>query len=69
MPEKRFPPGELLGTLCRADGRLGQGKTIADAVTALGAHDSRWRQEHRGVSVAQAWPLKEAACAVSGGVG
>lgn len=69
MPKKRFQPGELLGTLCHADVRLGRGNTIADVVKALGAPDSRWRQAHDGISLAQARRLKEAACAASGGVG
>ena len=69
MPKKRFHLEEIIGKLRHADVLLGRGKQIAEVVKGLGAPDYRWRQEHGGISVAQAWRLKEVVCAASGGVG
>jgi hypothetical protein len=46
MPKKRFQPEEIIGKLRHADILLGQGKKIAEVVTALGVTDVtyyRWR--------------------------
>ena len=62
MPKKRFQPEEIIGKLRHADVLLGQGKKVAEVVNALGVTDvtySRWRQEYRGMTTAQAKRLKE----------
>ena len=62
MPRKGFRPEDILAKLREADVLLGQGKKVAEVVTALGVSEVtyyRWRQEYGGLSVSQARRLKE----------
>jgi putative transposase len=62
MPMKRFTPEQIIGKLRHADVLLGQGKKGAEVGKALGVTEVtyyRWRQEHGGMTTAQAKRLKE----------
>jgi transposase-like protein len=62
MSAKRYRPEEIISKLREADILIGQGKTVAQAIKAIGVSDVtyyRWRQEYGGMSTSQAKRLKE----------
>jgi len=62
MSAKRYRPEEIISKLREADILIGQGKTVAQAIKAIGVADVtyyRWRQEYGGMSTSQAKRLKE----------
>ena len=62
MRKKRFQPEEIITKLREADILIGQGRTVAETIKALGVSDVtyyRWRQAYGGMSTSQAKRLKE----------
>ena len=62
MSQKRYRPEKIVAKLREADVLLGQKKTVAEVVKALGLTDVtyyRWRQEYGGLTTSQAKRLKE----------
>ena len=62
MPTKRHKPEEVVAKLRQVDVLLGQGKTVADAVRAIGVTQvtyGRWRQEYGGLKLDQVKRMKE----------
>ena len=62
MPRKRHKPEEIVAKLRQVDVLVSQGKSVADAVRAIGVTEVtyyRWRQEFGGLQVDQAKRLKE----------
>ena len=62
MSAKRYRPEEIISKLREADILIGQGKTVSQAIKAIGVADVtyyRWRQEYGGMSTSQAKRLKE----------
>ena len=62
MSAKLYRPEEIISKLREADILIGQGKTVAQAIKAIGVADVtyyRWRQEYGGMSTSQAKRLKE----------
>ena len=56
MPTKRHKPEEVVAKLRQVDVLLGQGKSVADAVRAIGVTQvtyGRWRQEYGGLKLDQ----------------
>ena len=62
MPRKRPTPEEIVGKLRQVDVLASQGKSIADAVRAIGTTEVtyyRWRKEYGGLKTYQVRKLKE----------
>ena len=62
MPRKRPTPEEIVAKLRLVDVFVSQGKSVADAVRAIGTTEVtyyRWRQEYGGLKTAQVKRLKE----------
>ena len=62
MPMKRHKPEEVVAKLRQVDVLLGQGKSVAEAVRAIGVTQvtySRWRQEYGGLKLDQVKRMKE----------
>jgi transposase-like protein len=62
MRKKRFRPEEIITKLREADILISQGRSVAEAIKALGVSDVtyyRWRQEYGGMNTSQAKRLKE----------
>ena len=62
MPTKRHKPEEVVAKLRQVDVLLGQGKSVAEAVRAIGVTQvtySRWRQEYGGLKLDQVKRMKE----------
>jgi len=62
MGRKRFRPEEIITKLREADILISQGRTVVEAIKALGVSEVtyyRWRQEYGGMSTSQARRLKE----------
>jgi len=62
MPTKRHKPEEVVAKLRQVDVLLGQGKSVADAVRAIGVTRvtyGRWRQEYGGLKLDQVKRMKE----------
>jgi transposase-like protein len=62
MPTKRHKPEEVVVKFRQVDVLVGQGKTVADAVRAIGVTQvtyGRWRQEYGGLKLDQVKRMKE----------
>lgn len=62
MRKKRYRPEEVITKLREADILISQGRTVAEAIKALGVSEVtyyRWRHEYGGMSTSQAKRLKE----------
>ena len=62
MPRKRPTPEKIVAKLRQVDVPVSQGKSVADAVRAIGATEVtyyRWRKEYGGLKTAQVKRLKE----------
>ena len=62
MPRKRPTPEEIVAKLRQVDVLVSQGKSVADAVRAIGTTEVtyyRWRKEYGGLRTAQVKRLKE----------
>ena len=62
MPTKRHKPEEVVSKLRQVDVLVSQGKSVADAVRAIGVTQVtyyRWKQEYGGLKVDQVKRLKE----------
>jgi transposase-like protein len=62
MPTKRHKPEEVVSKLRQVDALLGQGKSVADAVRAIGVTQvtyGRWRQEYGDLKLDQVKRMKE----------
>ena len=62
MPRKRPTPEEIVGKLRQVDVLAAQGKSIADAVRAIGTtavNYYRWRKEYGGLKPDQVRKLKK----------
>ena len=62
MPRKRHTPEDIVAKLRQAEVLVGQGKTVADAVRAIGVTVPtyyRWRAEFGGLKLDQVKRLKE----------
>ena len=62
MPRKRPSPEAIVGNLSQADMLAAQGKSIADAVRAIGTTEVtyyRWRKEYGGLKRDQVRKLKK----------
>lgn len=62
MPRKRPTPEEIVAKLRQVDVFVSQGKSVADAVRAIGTTEVtyyRWRKEYGGLKTAQVKRLKE----------
>jgi transposase-like protein len=62
MPRKRHKPEEIVTKLRQVDVLVSQGKSVADAVRAIGVTPvtySRWKQEFGGLKTDQVKRLKE----------
>lgn len=62
MPTKRHKPEEVVAKLRQVDVLVSQGKTVADAVRAIGVTQVtyyRWRQEYGGLKLDQVKRMKE----------
>jgi transposase-like protein len=60
--KKTHTPEEIVGKLRQAEVLVGQGKTVADAVRAIGVTEPtyyRWRTEFGGLKLDQVKRLKE----------
>ncbi len=60
--KKAHTPEEIVGKLRQAEVLVGQGKTVADAVRAIGVTEPtyyRWRTEFGGLKLDQVKRLKE----------
>lgn len=62
MPKKRHKPEEIVTKLRQVDVLVGQGKSVTDAVGAIGVTYVtyyRWKQEYGGLKTNQVKRLKE----------
>ena len=62
MPRKRPTPEEIVAKLRQVDVLVSQGKSVADAVRAIGTTEVsyyRWRKEYGGLKTAPVKRLKE----------
>jgi len=62
MAKKCFRPEEIVTKLREADILISQGRTVVEAIKALGVSEVtyyRWRQEYGGMNTSQARRLKE----------
>lgn len=62
MPTKRHKPEEVVLKLRQVEVLVSQGKTVADAVRAIGVTQMtnyRWKQEYGGLKVDQVKRMKE----------
>ena len=62
MARKRLTPEEIVAKLRQVDVLVSQGKSVADAVRAIGTTEVsyyRWRKEYGGLKTAQVKRLKE----------
>ncbi len=62
MPTKRHKPEEVVSKLRQVDVLVSQGKSVADAVRAIGVTQVtyyRWKQEYGGLKVDQVKRMKE----------
>ena len=62
MPRKRHKPEEIVAKLRQVDVLTSQGKTVADAIRAIGVTEvtyHRWRQEFGGLKSGQMKKLKD----------
>jgi transposase-like protein len=62
MPRKRHKPEEIVAKLRQVDVLVSQGRSVADAVRAIGVTEVtyyRWRQEYGGLKTDQVRKLKE----------
>jgi transposase-like protein len=62
MPRKRHKPEEIVAKLRQVDVLVSQGRSVADAVRAIGVTEVtyyRWRQEFGGLKSDQVRKLKE----------
>ena len=62
MPRKRHKPEEIVAKLRQVDVLASQGKTVADAIRAIGVTEVtyyRWRQEFGGLKSGQVKKLKD----------
>lgn len=62
MSKKRYRPEEIISKLREVDIFVGQGKTVAQSIKAIGVSEVtyyRWRQEYGGMSTSQAKRLKD----------
>lgn len=62
MPRKRHKPEEIVAKLRQVDVLVSQGRSVADAVRAIGVTEVtyyRWRQEYGGLKSDQVRKLKE----------
>ena len=62
MARKRHKPEEIVGKLRQVEVLSGQGKSIAEAIRAIGVTEVtyyRWRREYGGMGVDQLRRLKE----------
>ena len=62
MPRRRHKPEEIVAKLRQVDVLVSQGKSIADAVRAIGVTEVtyyRWRQEFGGLKSDQVKRMKE----------
>jgi len=62
MPTKRHKPEEVVSKLRQVDVLVSQGKTVADAVRAIGVTQVtyyRWKQEYGGLKLDQVKRMKE----------
>ena len=62
MPRKRYKPEEIVAKLRQVDVLVAQGRSVADAVRAIGVTEVtyyRWRQEFGGPKTEQINRLKE----------
>ena len=62
MPRKRHKPEEIVAKLRQVDVMPSQGKTVADAIRAIGVTEVtyyRWRQEFGGLKSGQVKKLKD----------
>ena len=62
MPRKRHTPEEIVAKLRQVDVLVSQGRSVADAIRAIGVTEVtyyRWRQEYGGLRADQVKRLKE----------
>ena len=62
MPRKRHKPAEIVARLRQVDVLVSQGKSVADAVRAIGVTEVtyyRWRQEFGGLKSDQVKRMKD----------
>jgi transposase-like protein len=62
MPKKRHKPEEIVTKLRQVDVLVSQGKSVTDAVRAIGVTPvtyARWKQEYGGLKTDQVKRLKE----------
>ena len=62
MPTKRHKPEEVVSKLRQVDVLVSQGKSVADAVRAIGVTQVtyyRWKQEYGGLKLDQVKRMKE----------
>jgi putative transposase len=61
MPRKRHTPEEIVAKLRQVDVLVSQGRSVADAIRAIGVTEVtyyRWRQEYGGLKADQVKRLK-----------
>ncbi len=62
MARKRYTAEQIIGHLRQAEIRISEGKTVLEAVRALGVSEQtyyRWRKEYGGMEVDQVRRLKD----------
>ena len=62
MPRKRHKPEEIVAKLRQVDVLVSQGRSVADAIRAIGVTEVtyyRWRQEYGGLKADQVKRLKQ----------
>ena len=62
MARKRYTAEQIIGHLRQAEIRISEGKTVLEAVSALGVSEQtyyRWRKEYGGMEVDQVRRLKD----------
>ena len=62
MARKRYTAEQIIGHLRQAEIRISEGKTVLEAVGALGVSEQtyyRWRKEYGGMEVDQVRRLKD----------
>ena len=62
MPRKHHKPEEIVAKLRQVDGLTSQGKSVADAIRAIGVTEvtyDRWRQEYGGLRSDQVKRMKD----------
>ena len=72
MPRKRHTPEEIVAKLRQVDVLVSQGRSVADAIRAIGVTEVtyyRWRQEYGGLKADQVKRLKPACLARLQGAG